>query len=570
MTTALAAESEARQLPLAQVAPPISLDQILETASSDKVTPLHEALGLTGDETPSGLVQARQLTVRHPDSVIALARLAQAEMSAGNIDEARAAALQALERDQENPYFAAARSAAVSVLSRVGQELDEETWNAIEDPVARIGWASDAARSGQFDVALKRLGALASPAAYALRGYCYVKSDKHANAVASYRAARKSGVESVEVLINLGYALASLGAFRKAITATSLATHVAPKNKVASFNLIRYLSHEREHGLMLTEFDRIAHERPWDPQVALARAWVYAGSASGNKRAVKILQDAKILAARSGSSFLPDISASLAYLKHSTGQLSPARMLDELWAALRDSGYKSEEIIRMLLGSLNHRRQIADAERLADETKNIVPGPLWLLVQSKIAYLKGDPSVATELAGRAAGDDPENEHGTAVIAAYLVGEVHGEYERAAQITGPAYEENPGVDLVNNLAFNLALSGAHEKALALLREYPFEDLPFHGATLGLSLLCAGETDHGLQIYSEAERKLRDSGDTVTADCVATRAGLALRELGVDHPRASVEELAKVWPRDIGDPRVSVLLCVAERTGLSNFS
>lgn len=571
MTAALLAESEIRQLPRAEVAPPTSLDQMLETTSPDKVTPLHEALGLPSDETPSGVLQARQLAARHPDSAVAYARLAQAEISVGNVDEARDAALKALEHGRDHTYFAAARSAAAGVLARVDQDLSDAAYETIDDPIARISWAGEAARSGSYAVALERLGDLASPAAFALRGYCYVKSGAHANAIASYRAARKSGVESVEVLINLGYALASLGAFRKAIATTSLATHLAPKNKVAAYNLIRYLSHERDNVRVLAEFDRVAMERPWDLQVALARAWGHAGAKSGNKQAVRILREAKKSAEEQESPLLPDINASFAYMKKATGLLDASKARQEMWAALRASDYTSEEIVRMLLASMNHGRELSEAQMLEAETQDRLSIPLALLVRSKVAFLAGDPVSAADLAEQAASADPENEHGTVAVAAYLVGEVRGEYARAVQIARPSYEDAPSADVVNNLAFSLALSGDHEAALTLLNQYSLEELPFHGATKGLGLLCAGRIEEGLEIYTLAEKKLREDGDSVTADCVATRAGLALRELGlVDHPRASEGELLKTWPKDSRDPRVPALVCVAERTGLSAFA
>ncbi len=567
MTTALMAESEIRQVPRAQLAPPTLLDQSFAPPAPETVTPLHEALGLPSDDTPSSIVQARYMAANHPHSVVALARLAQAELSVGNQDEARAAALQALSQDQGHTYFDASRASAASVLARVDPESGDEAFEKIEDPVARIGWASEAARSGKHDVALRRLGDLESPAAHALRGYCFVKTGRYADAVASYRAARRSGVESVEVLINLGYALAGLGAYRKAIAMTSLATHIAPKNKVASFNLIRYLSHEQEEPLVHSEFDRLARERSWDPNVALASAWARSGTQRGNEQAIKILRHAKRLAESAESSLLPDIDASLAYIRKTAGQTRPDQARREIWAALKASGYESEHVARMLLSCLTHKRELAEAEMLASETEDTIQGPLGLMVLSKVAYLGGNLDLSASLAERAAIEDPENEHGTVAVAAYLVGEVRGEYGHAVSLIQPAFDDLPGSDLVNNLAFNLALSGDADKALTLLDRYPFASLPFHGATYGLSLLCAGRVDEGMQIYDTAEEKLRAEGDPVTADCVATRARLALRELGLgDHPRASAESVRTVWPRDSGDPRVQVLSRIAGRTGL----
>lgn len=560
MTIAVLGEADVKQVPKPQPLKPMALD---------RVTAPHEAVGVPDDQTPTEVLQARELADRHPDSVAALVRLAQAEMSIGNTEQASDAARLALLVSPRDPHNKAARIAATVILSRAAPESASEALADIDDPVARVNWAGFAVNDGEFDIAIQRLKGVDSASAHALRGFCLVSIQEYASAVHEYRAARKAGRESIDVLINMGYALAQLGAIKKAIVVTAQATNLAPKNTVASYNLNRYLTRDGQLARARAELDRLAESRPRDGRVALLRAWSHVDGGDGTLRAIRFLSTAKQSLPVTDSTTDAEVSASIAYLKNSIGRLDLSHTRRELWRALRVAGYKSNEIARMLVSVLKHRNDESELKLLIAEAGETLHHALLLHMEAKLAFLRGEVDVAVRKSEAASAADPANDFGTAATAAYLVGEVDGDYRKGAEILGHLCESDQSPDLTNNYAFCLALSGEPRKALRLLRKYPVDALSYHGATLGLALLASGEVADGMRVYDEAAQRLRDEGDRVAAGCVAARAGLALRELAIDHPYATSEYLKDVWPEDSGDPRVPVLARVATRVGVPGF-
>lgn len=557
--TALALESSVHPLPDVQLLTPRGVET---------VTPLTDAIGLEPSRDPSFLLQARQLATSLPDSRVALARLAQAEQALGNVAEAVEAASRTLEYGlpPESPSIAATYVAA-TLLARNGVAAGEDFLGSLDNPLARVSWANLALAHGNTEEAIRRLGDLKIPAAQALRGYCLVAGGEYQRAVSEYRAALRAGRGSLDVLINLGYALAHLGSVSKAIRVTRQATLKSPTNHAASYNLARFLQMSGDNELAVRELDRIAKTRPDDHRSRLHQAWAHSNLLNQTREALRLLIRAQgDWAGSTDHDARAELDASVAYLHWKLGERANDRTRQLLWRSLRRMSSPSPEIVRMLASLMGKCGDAAELGELLATYGDCLDALDERLLAARRFLLEGDMDAALEAAEVAALHDVDGSTEAAGMAAYLLGEVRGDYAQGALIAARAFRFNPDESLGNNLAFCLSLDRRPNEAARVLSLFDERQLPFHGATRGLLELARGNVSTGMRLYREAEEAIRREGDVATADYVALRCGLARIQLGVDASSDVAGHLLAIWPADRDDPRWRVIQKVAARVGI----
>lgn len=509
--------------------------------SMDTMTPLREAAGLgpIADE-PSLMLQAQSLVDAHPTSPVALTRLAQAAQSVGDSERACAAARAAVVAAGQAPTGVALHAAHAAALVLAAQEAPDA--EAILDrdslPGAAVIRASLAIEAGDNCKALAQLADSTGPLVRSMRGWLML-DDLPDKAVAELRAAARDGLRSPDVLVNLGYGLAALGATDKAIKATREATRLSPTDPNAAYNLTVYLHRRGRNDDALAEMDRIAGARPDDPELQLRRAWAHVHLAQDTAGGLRHLKEA-----RDRLRFVvpvptrADIEASVAFLAYRLGQKAAAATQTALWHELPLSG-PSEGVVKMLASVLLDAGDAGDLRRLLRSAGHVLSPSQLLAHQSRLAGLEEDLDEAAILAERAVELDP----GDADLLGYavnLIGEQAGRYADAATMVDRATVD-PDPKLANNIALTFALSGQpHRAAEVIARAGGADALPFHGATAALVDLAAGRIAAGTAGYEKAVRRLQDDGDHELALLVDWRHRLAMRQLGLDLRHEAIRE------------------------------
>lgn len=541
-------------------------EPVLPIAFDDAVTPLTELTGIEADTAPSYVLEARDLASRFPDSVIALTRLAQAEQAIGNETGATDAAKAALDVRDPRRGDEAARVAASTLLARLAPDRLAHDYVDTASPSARVRWAAEAVNQENYRDGISRLEGVDLPSAHVLRGFCLTSLGEHGKAVREFREARKRGRASVDVLVNMGFALAELGHLDKAISITRQAVRESPTSVIASYNLYRYLVRNSDHTEALGELSRLSSARPWDGHALLYYAWAQCAMRKTDD-ALRTLTRGRSGVDFSRSPLILEFDASRLYFKASVGQISKSAYVSEMRRVLTDSGYRSAPIIEMYIDLLSDAADADELDRVVRRAGDSLSNADRHLGLSKVALLRGDALLALAEAKQAAAEDPNNVYGSAPVLAYLLGEIEGNYEQAAELASAAFRDYPTIGSANNLAFCLALSGRGREALPVLDTFDEHDLPYFGATRALALISIGRTREGTERYIKAERDARSSGDPLGATCIAVRAGLAFRQLDVDHGYASDDAILARWPVVTGDARWTVMSHVAQRLGIS---
>lgn len=535
MTLAVLEDPEVAGLPSATSARP---------PGTDPVRPLRQALGLDDeDHQPALVLQAQALAEAHPASPVALARLAQAAQSVGLQERAWSAARAAIAAAGPAPTGSArfAVHAAALVLA-AGRTDDAAEALTLDDlPGAAVVRASLAVDAGDDQAALAALDNDHGPLALAMRGWLMLDRDT-ARAVASLRAAAKAGLRSPDVLVNLGYGLARLGASKKAIAVTREATRLSPADLAAAYNLSVYLHRDHRDREALAELDRIADLRHADPDLAMRRAWAHVHLAHDGDSALKHLRGAlDRLRLVMSSSQRAEMEASVHYLNFRLGRRSLTSTRQALWQRLQPSG-PSYEVVRMLASLLTEPDDVPGLERLLAEAGHALrPGQL-LVHRARLAVLEGRFDDAVALALEAVQTDTEDPDALG-YAVYLVGEGAGRYARAVELYDGFGGASPEPALANNVALSLALTGdAARAARVIAAAGGAEALPFYGATAALVALAQGQVRKGLAGYAEVVRRMRDDGDLELADLVDWRRRLAMLQLGLalDDGKAALAE------------------------------
>jgi Flp pilus assembly protein TadD len=522
---------------------------------------------------PGYLAIARAHADVASESPTALARLAQAELSAGKVDAAVSAATAVLDltRGETDP---SAEFAAVQVL-RAGGAAGEARNHIREatktDEIGRSFRARLAIECGDLDKARLLVEDVATFDGMFIGGWLAMQADEHPQAIALFRKATRIAGPTPDVLTNTGYSYAALGHLRQAIAATRQAQALAPHRRMIAFNLVSFYLAAGDYAAATKALEPLQRVFPDDVEIALASAHI-ALRANDRKEANKILQRARTSKswATAPSIRRAELEANLALLRWFTGRnsLDDARkiVLEQLAA----TDYESLPIASLLPALLPSFSDRVRLETLLGQLEARHDAKSLLFLRVHDAILRQNVEAAVSLAVEWAGSDPFNPV-AAGLAIQLLGDLAGDRERAIELGRYAIRRAPGDSLLlNNLAYVLALSGEVREARAVLGKVTTPDVsPAVVATRGLIDLLSGDVPAGIAGYKRAGALAVEQGKELVAQLAALNLDVALRRVDPEVlTRLGIEVAPQVEiPKSSeDDPGIWLLATRAEHDGV----
>lgn len=485
----LAAPTEASDLPLLRI---VSRDPDEGARQAEEPNP-----------DRGTLVQARELAGKYPESAAAWVRLAQAEISAGGSDEAVAAALKGTRLAVQSGDTSVAL-AGVRVLTALGHvEVAERSLLALSSSDSSALWLAElAVARDDLETALVRIGSADDAASVALRGWLNLRLGKLHEAVRDLRKSARQLSPDPDVLANLGYAYALLGQHSSAIKHTRQAVHLAPSDTTISFNLVRYLLAVGDYEPALQELQRLRQFHPLDAKVAaaIAATLFQSGDSEAALKELKRTRD-QISKLNLSVSDKAELTANIAFLEHRLGGRSREETVDVLRKELFRCDYKSRGIAEMLSSLLEKVSERDQLLALYEGLLEVYPQTELIGLECKLKYLEGDFEAATDLAMQWTKLEPFNAE-AAVRASFLLSEVYGDYDRAAEVGRAFLRIAPTATVVrNNTAYALAMAGQSNLARKYVRHDDPDD-PYSTATAALIDLAEGNVQSAMAGYEKA--------------------------------------------------------------------
>jgi tetratricopeptide (TPR) repeat protein len=482
------------------------------------------------------LFQARQLTERNRNSPAAWARLAQAELIAGDHDAAVGAALTSLEI--MDPIDGGAALADAIVLVSCNRNEDAERALArLEAPgdahalqPLRTFRATLAAQRGDFDHALKLMSGVETSEGWSLLGWIKLQQHDYANAIKFYRRALREGRADPEVLTNIGYAHAALGQRDRAIRDTQYALSLRPANQSrVGLNLSAYYSAEGAYDNALQVLRGLQEDAPRELDLWFAQADVYL-SMGEPKKAERTLRRIRTgLWAHLSVSQQAELTANMAFLGWMLEKRSKKEAAAEILRELERVEYSTPRLAEMLPPLLDHFSDAKTLRKVLVSTLRANPGKKLRFLDVNLAVLERRFSDAIELSVAWVKDEPLNST-PAVAATYLLSDVAGDPEAASELGLQALRRMPAAKmLANNVAYSLTLAGRAEEAR---RWVPEDHSPQSAATAGLVAMRLGDQEQAVQCYRRAFSRAAKSNDPDLVALVALNAKMAVHCFGGD--------------------------------------
>jgi len=523
--------------------------------------------------TPGYLATARAHAEMASESPTALARLAQAELSAGDSDAALSAATAVLDLplDKTDP---AAEFAAVQVLRAGGaaQKAQQHLRDAdTTDEIGRSFRARLAVECGDPDKARLLVEDVATFDGLFLGGWLAIQSADYPRAIALFRHATRIAGPTPDVLTNAGYAYAALGHLKHAIHSTRQAQGLAPHERMIAFNLVSFYLADGEYAKATHALEPLKRVYPDDVEIALVLAHI-ALRENDRKRAHKILQTARTSKSWATAPLIrrAELDANLALLRWFIGRHSFDAARKIVLAELARTEYESlpiASLLPVLLPTFSDRKQL---ETLLGhlEAKHEPKALLFLSVHD--ALLRRDAESAVALAIEWAESEPFNPV-AAGSAMQLLGDVAGDREGAIALGRDAISRAPGDPLLlNNLAYVLALSGNTREARSVIGRVKMPDVsPSVIATRGFIDLLSNHVGAGIDGYKRAGTVAVAQGRERVAKLAALNLDVALRSVDPAILEANGIELEPqvVIPSSLrDDPGAWVLAIRAARDGI----
>lgn len=485
--------------------------------------------------------QAALAALHAPTSATAASRLAQAELAAGDHENAAQSATRALDLAATNkasgPVDAPAMFSAIQVLLRLDMPDLANSWlrQIPAHPVLKVLAASLMADSGDFEAALELLGDLRGADAESLRGYLYLRLDKPQRAINHLRKAYNSGDPDPDVCLNLARAFWMTGSARKATNFAQQSVRLTPSRKDASLTLLNILISLGRIKAAESEIAKILEGTTVEPpEITLARAQI-ANLQGDLKRSLSLLKRAEEIALRNDETLAQEIKASVALLRYKLGEIRN----DQALRKVRESEEKVPYSVQLLMTHSELAYRKSQAADLAAHYSRVKPhtdvGNLRS-VDVQISYLRGDFEEASEKCRQWVIAEPLNPF-AAGIELYLSSYVTQNWAAAAQKALHSIrrlgDHHPF--LSNNAAFVLCLAGEGQQAERVLAGIPDKlartDYVIQ-ATSGLIAIAQGQIQQGMRCYRRAA-ELADQGPTDYIDRprMAIYQGLALWVLGI---------------------------------------
>jgi Flp pilus assembly protein TadD len=520
------------------------------------------------------LAVARSHRESYPDSPTALARLAQAELSAGHREKAKAAAISTLDQ-LKRVADPSAELAAVEVLRATGDAA------AARSHLANTGRASNLARAaearlaidcGDFLEAQALLEGAETTDGVLLLAWLALRESRYPDAISLLRRAMRITGPAPTALINLAYAHAALGHLSNAIRATREAQALAPHQRLAAFNLVSF---QLAAGDFLAANDALRPLRrlfPNDIEVALAAAFI-AIRAQDQETAHRELQRARTSSAWASApnDRRAELEANLAMLRWWTAQRGPDETRGIVLDQLKRTEYRSLAIAGLLPGVFTRCSERPGLEQVVKhlEVQHQKQDLTFLAVFN--AMLGREAKEAVDLAVEWAHREILNST-AASTAILLVGDLAGDYEQAIQLGLDALSRAPRhASIVNNVAYVLALADRAHEARRILSRVDERTLTIPLiATCALVDLGLGNMDAGVAGYERARQRALDEGNERMADLVEANLKLALHRLNSSEPAKLERDGAQhlgISHQYKDDPTYWVLSVRAEREGLA---
>jgi tetratricopeptide (TPR) repeat protein len=468
------------------------------------------------EDTQAGFVaQALALVTKAPRSAVAWARYAQTLIANNKVDEAVRAAKQTLSllsdhiisKDYDVPSVTA-KFLAARVLAASGNVAAAE---ATLGGLPRAGpWtvlhAALAEGRGDHDQALARLGDAESAEALAFRGYLLLQLNRSHPALRQLRAARKTGGDSPILMMNLAYGYAIAGSPSKAVRAAQQAVAMAPADRRASFNLVSYLRAAGRAGDALVELLRLrAACGDGDPQVAAAIADVYVELGNCRQALRELRRAQHHNSFRDSSVEQAELIANTALLEWQLGERRRASVAAVIRLQLQKVGAHLP-LALMLADVIGQTNVSGEIETIYSELQEELSERELRPLKIRLLMLKRDLEGSARSALEHLIENPLDVR-AARGAVVLHGQVFGDYDGASEIGMKALRRLPGDrDLINNVAFSLALAGHGDEAGRIFVRDELDN-QYLLATRGLIDFALGNIASGLASYDEAAQFAR---------------------------------------------------------------
>jgi tetratricopeptide (TPR) repeat protein len=489
------------------------------------------APGEPSGELPGFLIRARDATEKNPGSALAWARLAQAAQGAHQREEAVTAAARALE------FGVAQRSepaihAAMIVLAAYGCTdplrilLDDPRGGALT-PEARIRAAIELR---DLDAAMLLLEEQTSAEMLVVRAWVQLERGNYQGAIVASREARRAGAAGPALLINLGFAHATLGNLTKAINVTREAAALSPLDRVAGFNLAGFHRALGDFDRALAALERLQTGPYPDFELALALAEVVT-AAEDKERAHRILQRVRTSErwAQADNVRRCELDANLALLRCTTQRTDTGSATKAVLRALQTCDYQSVSIAYLLLNLFRSPGDAGQLDAVVGALESKHPREALLPLRMHLAVLRRESDSAVAYAVAWSETDVLNAT-AAAVAIQLLSDLQGRVDEAADRGLAALRRNPAnALLINNTAYALARANRPREALRLLdrpHASPARMAVALHATRALAQMMGGNISGGLAGYREARARAEETDDLPLARLVDINLMLAL--------------------------------------------
>lgn len=522
--------------------------------------------------------QARAVATQVGDTPAALARLAHASLTAGDVDAAVSAALETFDKlsvlAQTTSDIPAAISAAwVLILSDKADLADARLADVSPSPsvtLMRAGLAVDAEESRR---ALSLLESSDFPEAHSLRGYVHLKLDDPQRAIRDLRNAWQEGNPSPDVAANLATAFWRIGSRRKALKYARTASRLAPGRKDISLMLIDYLIFSNEIEAARSEIRSILAEGIAEAPELMIRQAQIALAMRDTRRALGLLRGAESMARASDELQLASqISGRIALVERYSTQLPRRLALGKVRSLL--SQYPEDLNLALIYSALCDRSSMAfGILKVLDEFAHYQPSSDLLPVRAQLARLEGRFEDAADIAAewsKAQPFDPIAADLSILLRAYVT----LDWKSAGRAATSALRRFPRSPyLINNAAYILVLAGRPESAARVMQLMDADDYNTNFvvlATRGLIEISRGDIQPGLKLYRRAAEVAENTADgSVDRALVTLYQGMALRLIGAFDEVSGIAIRAGALPpvslpNDYGDiPEFKLLQWVCER-------
>lgn len=518
-----------------------------------------EAAATAAATTAAIIAQAKRLAERHPKSPAVFARLAHAEMHAGHRDDAVQAALRTVALEADCPDQSALSAAAVVLAAAGEHQLAEEALHRARGHGYSYLYAAFVAERGEYRTALARLEGQDDPASLMLRGWLLICISDYAGAVRTLRRVIAQDAPSADLLVNLGYAYGALGARRKALRATEMATYLAPTDRTAGFNLAGFRSASGDFDGALRELHRIEQFHPDDLNIPFAIAAVRTRCGDVERAARELAQlQSEPRAWHADPQDRAQLKANLASLEFSLGRRDRSSAITAIRRALEATNHQSLRIAELLATFYVKKSDASALQELYQALLGIYGHTKLYGLETRLAMLKAQFPAAVAASRRWVEHDPFNSD-AAAFATYLTAEFSRDYDEAVRIGVEALRRVPDAEMVaNNVACALAMAGRPREARRFLPRG--RKLPHIVATTALIELVSGDVEAGRRGYEEAAVLAEERGERDFAALVRFRAKLAMMQVGVLAELDPVE----LPERFADDPQFILLLQAARRS------